>query len=628
MFGQPQQRSWDQFTPVPIGPDASLNPRVAAYVTRQNLGFQVQNRTDLSSHRDLLVLELIFSPTLSFFVVNIYNDSDCLALDLLFSLPTWSSPAIVTGDLNLHNAAWSVEKNPPPESPRSHHLVDWAEMHGFHLLNRKGEVTFCRAASQSVLDLSFLNDMAMGFDLLSEWEIREDLDLGSDHIPITWLLWPHTSCMEILDPHSPFVFKEKIQEKWTETFTETLKDFPPLDYSSPDSTMCSVGNISLSLLAASEATLRRKSFHPKASPWFNEKVANSIELMRAARQHHKITSTPLHSPDIPSFLEFKRARREVRRTVRKAKRDWALSFTSSVAPEDVWKLTSWSKGVRKQRIPTLNDPLGGQAITSCAKQDLFFCSFFPPPPSLDGTPIVDPDKDNPNTRPYIEVMAEEVKKSLTSCSDTSAPGPSGIGYRAFKWLWSSSPHLLTEALGACLRHGIHHPDWKKAITIILTKPNKPSYADPCAYRPIQLLECFGKLLEKIVATRLTFDIGRLDLVPCEQFGGRTASSCLDAGMSLVHDVQTGWKKGLISSMLAIDIKGFFDHVNHDRLIYIIWRMGFPLPLVKWVKSFLTGRSASLRMDGEYSENRPIDIGIPQGSPCSPVLSVIYSSEVL
>ena len=407
-----------------------------------------------------------------------------------------------------------------------------------------------------------------------------------------------------------------------------MRNLPPSDYSSPDSTTRSVGNISLSLLSASEAILRRKSFHPKASPWFNEKVNDAINLMRSARQRHKVVSAPLPSPDIPSFLEFKRARREVKRTVTKAKRDWALSFTGSVAPEDVWRLTSWSKGVRRQRIPTLNDPLGGQAITSSTKQDLFFRSFFPPPPSLDGTPIVDPDEDNPNTRPFTEVTTEEVRKALSSCLNTSAPGPSGVGYKALKWLWDSSPKLLTEALGACLHHGIHHPDWKKAITVILTKPNKPSYADPRAYRPIQLLECFGKLLEKIVAARLAFDIGRLDLVPCEQFGGRTASSCLDAGLSLVHDVQTGWKKGLVSSMLAIDVKGFFDHVNHDRLIYIIWRMGFPLQLVKWVKSFLTGRSASLRMDGEYSDDRPINIGIPQGSPCSPVLSIIYSSEVL
>ena len=54
--------------------------------------------------------------------------------------------------------------------------------------------------------------------------------------------------------------------------------------------------------------------------------------------------------------------------------------------------------------------------------------------------------------------------------------------------------------------------------MILPKLNKPSYSDLRAYRPIRLLECTGKILEKIVASRLSFDIGKHDLVLFEQFG--------------------------------------------------------------------------------------------------------------
>ena len=69
-----------------------------------------------------------------------------------------------------------------------------------------------------------------------------------------------------------------------------------------------------------------------------------------------------------------------------------------------------------------------------------------------------------------------------------------------------------------LHLGIHHDLWNTATTVILPKLNKPSYSDLRAYRPIRLLECTGKILEKIVASRLSFDIGKHDLVLFEQFG--------------------------------------------------------------------------------------------------------------
>jgi len=85
---------------------------------------------------------------------------------------------------------------------------------------------------------------------------------------------------------------------------------------------------------------------------------------------------------------------------------------------------------------------------------------------------------------------------------------------------------------------------------------------------------------------------------------------------------------MVASVLAIDVKGFFDKVNHQRMAHVLWEMGFPLSIVKWVQSFLADRQAALRLDDQLDPMQPIDFGIPQGSPCSPVLSIIYGAEPL
>ena len=122
--------------------------------------------------------------------------------------------------------------------------------------------------------------------------------------------------------------------------------------------------------------------------------------------------------------------------------------------------------------------------------------------------------------------------------------------------------------------------------------------------------------------------GKFDLLPFNQFGGHSNSSCLDAGLSLTHDVQTVRHKNLVSSFLTVDVKGFFDHVHHNWMIHVLWSKGFPLEICSWVHSFLSDRSIKIRIDDFTSPLSPLHIGLPQGSPVSPSLSCLYAAEPL
>src|SRR5579859_2810167 len=54
----------------------------------------------------------------------------------------------------------------------------------------------------------------------------------------------------------------------------------------------------------------------------------------------------------------------------------------------------------------------------------------------------------------------------------------------------------------------------------------------------------------------------------------------------------------------------------------------PPQLVKLVASFLTGRTTQLQFNGTTSHSIDIDAGIPQGSPLSPILFMLYNAELL
>ena len=223
-----------------------------------------------------------------------------------------------------------------------------------------------------------------------------------------------------------------------------------------------------------------------------------------------------------------------------------------------------------------------------------------------------------------------MREALLDTSSNTAPGHSQISYQVLKWAWSceAGRKHIVKLMQQCLTAGYHPKQWRKAIAVALRKPNKPDYSNPRAYRLITLLECLGKILEKIVARRLTFLAGKLGLIPPNQFGGRSNSSTADAILTFINDVQAAWNHGLVTSALTFDIKGYFDFVNHDRLLQELRRKHLPLEYVQWVASFLQDREAAICLDGIRGEMKPVRNGIPQGSPISPILAAFYTAELL
>jgi hypothetical protein len=92
-----------------------------------------------------------------------------------------------------------------------------------------------------------------------------------------------------------------------------------------------------------------------------------------------------------------------------------------------------------------------------------------------------------------------------------------------------------------------------------------------AYRPIALLNTLGKVLEKIVARRVSALVEAHNLLPATQIGARLGRSTVIALEMLTEQIRTVWANdpSLVASMLSLDISGAFDNISYKRLIYNI-----------------------------------------------------------
>ena len=79
----------------------------------------------------------------------------------------------------------------------------------------------------------------------------------------------------------------------------------------------------------------------------------------------------------------------------------------------------------------------------------------------------------------------------------------------------------------------------------------------------------------------------------------------------------------VTSIFFINIKGAFNHVSANQMLKICQKLQLPKSLCYWIRSFLQNRRIQLKFDGNSQEMTNIEVGIPQGSPISPILFLIY-----
>lgn len=147
------------------------------------------------------------------------------------------------------------------------------------------------------------------------------------------------------------------------------------------------------------------------------------------------------------------------------------------------------------------------------------------------------------------------------------------------------------------------------------------------YRVISLLNCIGKIVEKVVAKELSYYCEEYSKLHPRQMGGQKKRLAIDAVDTLVHIVQEKWEEKKLAFALFIDVKEAFDHFSKGQLLARMIKLEIDGDFVSWTSRFLTDRKIQLVIDGHDNKEREIETRIPQGSPVSPILFLIYISRV-
>ena len=224
--------------------------------------------------------------------------------------------------------------------------------------------------------------------------------------------------------------------------------------------------------------------------------------------------------------------------------------------------------------------------------------------------------------PFPEVTELAIEQAILQAGNT-APGADEIPTGVLKVAWPLINHLVLQLFQGCLQLGYHPKCFRRAILAIIQKPKKDDRSSPRSYRPIALLSVLGKGLERLIARQMSWIAVTHKVLASQQFGALPLRSAVDLTTCLTHDVEEALNKGHTASLLTLDVKGAFDTVLPGRLVNRLREQGWPDNLTRWVGSFATGRLIQIKLDGEIGPITSIHCGLPQGSPVSPILFMLY-----
>ena len=147
------------------------------------------------------------------------------------------------------------------------------------------------------------------------------------------------------------------------------------------------------------------------------------------------------------------------------------------------------------------------------------------------------------------------------------------------------------------------------------------------YRPVSNLQFLGKLIERIVDSRLEEHMDLNDLHCLNQYGYKKNHSTELLLLKIVNELLRSCDLKIPTLLMLLDLSAAFDTVDQLKMLSILRnRCGIQGVALKWFESFLKGRTQKVLIKDEYSNSESLDFGVAQGSILGPKLFNLYAQS--
>ena len=190
---------------------------------------------------------------------------------------------------------------------------------------------------------------------------------------------------------------------------------------------------------------------------------------------------------------------------------------------------------------------------------------------------------------------QELQCALKKLKKKKSPGADGITNEMLMHLGYKAKRMLLQIFNLSWHSGKFPSKWKEAHIRPILKKGKDK-SKPESYRPISLLSCTGKLLERIINKRLISYLESNSLLAPTQSGYRQNHSTEDQLAYFTQEVEDAFQEKKKVLAVYFDLSKAFDTVWKDGLLLKLLCNGVSGKMYKWLSNFLLQRTARVKLD--------------------------------